>query len=67
MTQIADGNPQKIWEKLTKEEREDFMKMMKEEKFSDIIEEWLPWWTYKVNTTNNPTIPEYQEHAIHLT
>ena len=44
-----DGDPQKIWEKLSEKERQEFTTLVKEQKLSDIVDEWLPWWTYKVS------------------
>jgi len=47
-TIYSDGDSQAIWSKLTAQERDEFMKLVKEERLSELIKQWIPWWSYKV-------------------
>ncbi|KAF6032429.1 hypothetical protein EB796_009243 [Bugula neritina] len=42
-----DGDSQEIWMQLSEKERKEFKKIVQEQNFSNLIPEWLPWWTYK--------------------
>lgn len=53
---ILDGDPQNIWANLTQKERDSFTSILKENKLSELVHEWLPWWSYKVGTKLNINI-----------
>lgn len=44
-----DSDTDKIWEKLTKAEKDEFQKMISDGQLGSLIEIWNPWWNYKDN------------------
>lgn len=58
---LADVNlddAEKVWEKLTEDEKQDFVAFLKTEDVSKLIPSWQPWWLYSEEskvTEINPT------------
>jgi len=59
---ILDGDSQEIWMQLSEKERKEFKKIVQEQNFSNLIPEWLPWWTYKVSSHCNYIHILYKEN-----
>lgn len=70
-----DSDTDKIWEKLTKSEKEEFQKMISNGQLGGIIEIWTPWWNYKDNRKvkdieevekNTPQSPSIRENILNI-
>ncbi|XP_029647272.1 zinc finger HIT domain-containing protein 2 [Octopus sinensis] len=42
-----DKDTDKIWDVLTKQEKEEFQKLLRDEQLGGLIEFWSPWWSHK--------------------
>ncbi|XP_063959959.1 zinc finger HIT domain-containing protein 2-like [Lytechinus pictus] len=40
-----DNEPDKVWEKLTKQERQEFEEVVRAGALGSMLEQWTPWWT----------------------
>lgn len=42
-----DKDSQKIWDRLTEKEQEEFARMLKDGRLANLVDTWTPWWTNK--------------------
>ncbi|GAB1603183.1 zinc finger HIT domain-containing protein 2-like [Argonauta hians] len=56
-----DKDTDKVWDALTKQEKEEFQKLLEDEQLGGLIEFWSPWWSQKetskveeLNSKNKP-------------
>lgn len=45
---FSDKDSQKIWDRLTEKEQEEFARMLKDGRLANLVDTWTPWWTNKV-------------------